>query len=395
MPWSHTTPMDQKMQFIADYLRETLSMTELCELYGISRKTGYKILDRYLTHGPAGLEERSRRPSNNPNHTPQHIVQALIALRQRHPTWGAKKLLPLLAKRHPNWDLPARTTVCDILSREGLVRKPRARRHIGHPGKPAAHILAPNDVWSADFKGHFKTGDGLYCYPLTIADGFSRYLLSCQGLHSTCVADTKRVFTRVFKEYGLPKRIRTDNGVPFATNTLARLSELSAWWVRLGILPELIEPGKPQQNGRHERMHRTLKAETTRPPANSCRGQQRKFDRFRHEFNLERPHEALDMQTPAQCYQSSPRAMPDKIPPLEYPDRLEVRYVATNGGIRWNTHWVNVSIVCAGEYVGLEEIDDGVWNVFFGPLKLGRLHERHMKIEDAFGRLHRHQKQKT
>ena len=389
MPWSQTTPMDQKTQFIADYLRQTLSMSELCELYGISRKTGYKIVERYLTHGPAGLEEHSRRPAHSPNQTPEHIVQAILALRQRHPSWGAKKLLPLLEKRHPRWNLPGRSTVCDILSREGLVRKPRNRRHIGHPGKPSSSILAPNDVWSADFKGHFKTGDGIYCYPLTIADGFSRFLLSCQGLHSTCVAQAKPVFTRVFKEYGLPKRIRTDNGVPFATNTLARLSELSAWWVRLGILPELIEPGKPQQNGRHERMHRTLKAETTRPPANTCRGQQRKFDRFRHEFNFERPHEALDMQTPASCYDSSPREMPNKIPPLEYPDRFEVRYVSANGGIRWNKSWVNVSITCVGEYVGLEEIDDGVWNVYFGPLKLGRLLERHMKIEDALGRLNR------
>jgi len=381
--------MDQKTQFIADSLRQTLTMSELCELYGISRKTGYKIVDRYLKHGPAGLEELSRRPASNPNQTPEHIVEAIITLRQRHPSWGAKKLLPLLEKRHPKWDLPARTTVCDILSREGLVRKPRSRRHIGHPGKPSSQILAPNDVWSADFKGHFKTGDGIYCYPLTIADGFSRFLLSCQGLHSTCVAQAKPVFTRVFKEYGLPKRIRTDNGVPFATTTLARLSELSAWWVRLGILPEPIEPGKPQQNGRHERMHRTLKAETTRPAANTCRSQQRKFDCFRREFNFERPHEALDMQTPGQCYASSPRQMPDKIPPLEYPDRFEVRYVSANGGIRWNKRWVNVSITCVGEYVGLEEIDDGVWNVYFGPLKLGRLLERHMKIEDAYGRLNR------
>ena len=188
---------------------------------------------------------------------------------------------------------------------------------------------------------------------------------------------------------GLPQRIRTDNGVPFATNTLARLSSLSAWWVRLGILPELIEPGKPQQNGRHERMHRTLKAETTRPAAGSLAAQQRKFNAFREEFNNERPHEALDMQTPACLYQPSAREMPNKIPPLEYPDRFEVRYVSANGGIRWKRDWINVSIVCIGEYVGLEEIDDGVWNVYFGPLKLGRLNERHMKIEDEYGRLNR------
>lgn len=389
MPWSQTTPMDQKTQFIADYLRQILSMSELCELYGISRKTGYKIVERYVRHGPAGLEERSRRPASNPNATPEQIVQAIVALRQRHPSWGAKKLLPILEKRHPAWDLPGRSTVCDTLSREGLVPKKRNRRHIGHPGKPSTAILAANDVWSADFKGQFKTGDGIYCYPLTVADGFSRYLLGCQGLLSTCVDEAKPVFTRLFKEYGLPRRIRSDNGVPFATNTLARLSSLSAWWVRLGILPELIEPGKPQQNGRHERMHRTLKAETTRPAANTCRGQQRKFDRFRQEFNFERPHEALDMQTPAACYDCSPRAMPNKIPPLEYPDRFELRYVSANGGIRWNKGWVNVSITCVGEYVGLEEIDDGVWNVYFGPLKLGRILERHMKIEDAFGRLNR------
>jgi transposase InsO family protein len=382
--------MDQKTQFIADYLRQSLSMSELCELYGISRKTGYKLVERYLTHGPSGLEERSRRPSSNPNHTPEHVVEAIVALRQRHPSWGAKKLLPILERRHPSWDLPGRSTVCDILSRQGLVPKKRTRRHIGHPGKPSSSILAPNDCWSADFKGQFKTGDGLYCYPLTVTDGFSRYLFACQGLGSTSVAESKPVFTRIFKEYGLPRRIRTDNGVPFATNALARLSSLSAWWVRLGVLPELIEPGKPQQNGRHERMHRTLKAETTRPPAQTCRGQQRKFDHFQHEFNFERPHAALDMQTPASLYEPSSREMPNKIPPLEYPDRFEVRYVSANGGIRWNKDWVNVSITCVGEYVGLEEIDDGIWNVYFGPLKLGRLLERHMRIEDALGRLKRH-----
>ena len=389
MPWSQPTPMDQKTQFIADYLRERLSMTELCELYGISRKTGYKLIDRYLKFGPAGLAERSRKPDSHPNQTPEHVVHAIVEVRQRHPSWGAKKLLSILEKRHPKWSLPGRSTVCDILSRHGLVPKQRNRRHIGHPGKPSSVIAAPNDGWSADFKGHFKTADGRYCYPLTVADGFSRYLLGCQALSSTSVAGAKPVFLRLFKEFGLPKRIRTDNGVPFATNTLARLSQLSAWWVRLGVLPELIEPGKPQQNGRHERMHRTLKAETTRPAANSCRAQQRKFDRFREEFNCERPHEALDMQTPASCYQPSPREMPHKIPPLEYPDRFEVRYVSANGGIRWNKQWVNVSITCVGEYVGLEEIDDGVWNVYFGPLKLGKLLERHMRIEDEFGRLKR------
>jgi transposase InsO family protein len=381
--------MDQKTQFIADYLRDHLSVTELCELYGISRKTGYKWIDRYLTHGPQGLEERSRRPSMSPRHTPDHVVAELLDARRRHPSWGAKKLLSILSQRHPHWPWPARSTVCDILSRHGLVPKKRRRRVIGHPGKPASHIGAPNAVWSADFKGHFKTGDGRYCYPLTITDGYSRFLLACQALSSTRVQEAKPVFTRVFKEFGLPQRIRTDNGVPFATNTLGRLSQLSAWWVRLGILPEFIEPGKPHQNGRHERMHRTLKADTTRPPGANLRAQQQKFTHFREEFNHERPHEALDMRTPAACYEPSPRKMPTKLPPLEYPDRFEVRYVSANGGIRWNRQWVNVSHVCAGDCVGLEEIDDGVWNVYFGPLKLGRLLERHLRIEDAYGRLKR------
>jgi transposase InsO family protein len=382
--------MDQRTQLIADYLRDTLCVTELCQLYGVSRKTAYKWIDRYLRHGPAGLDERSRRPRQSPNETAPEIVAAFLEARRRHPSWGAKKLLTLVHKSHPRWELPGRSTVCDILSRNGMVPKQRQRRRIGHPGKPTSTILAPNDVWSADFKGQFKTGDGLYCYPLTVTDGYSRYLLGCQALYSTAVVGTKPVFTRLFKEYGLPLRIRTDNGVPFATNTLARLSSLSAGWVRLGVRPEFIEPGKPQQNGRHERMHRTLKAEATRPPAGNLPAQQRLFNRFRTEYNEDRPHEALDQQTPASIYQVSAREMPDKVPPLDYPDRFEVRYVSANGGIRWNSDWVNVSIVCAGEYVGLEEIDDGIWNVYFGMLKLGRLHERHMRIEDAYGRLQRH-----
>jgi len=382
--------MDQRTQFIADFLRQVLSVTELCDLYEVSRKTGYKWIDRYLRQGPAGLEERSRRPQGSPNQTAQEIVAALLEARRRHPSWGGKKLLALVHKGHRNWELPHRSTVCDILSRHGMVPKKRTRRRIGHPGKPTSSILAPNDLWCADFKGQFKTGNGSYCYPLTVTDGFSRYLLGCQGLNSTSVEESKPVFTKLFREYGLTKRIRTDNGVPFATNTLARLSRLSAWWVRLGVLPELIEPGKPQQNGQHERMHRTLKAEATRPAAASLAAQQRKFNTFREEFNNERPHEALDQQTPASHYRPSNREMPSKLPPLVYPDRFEVRYVSANGGIRWNRGWINVSTVCIGEYVGLEEIDNEIWNVYFGPLRLGRLLERHMKIEDAFGRLSRH-----
>jgi len=390
MPWSQTTTMHQRTLFIADHLRGTRSVSELCTEYGISRKTAYKWIDRFIRRGPAGLEDRSRRPRTAPNATEPAVIEALVTLRHRHPTWGGRKLLAYLARRQPLWKLPGLSVTCALLKRRGLVRHKSARRKIGHPGKPASLILAPNHVWCADFKGQFRMGNGRYCYPLTVTDGFSRFLLECRGLTDTSVAGAKPVFQRLFQEFGLPQYIRTDNGVPFATNTLARLSRLSAWWVRMGVMPQLIEPGNPQQNGRHERMHRTLKAEATRPPAAAMRSQQHKFDDFRREFNTERPHEALDQRTPAELYRPSSRCMPSKLPPLEYPDRFEVRYVSANGGIRWNKQWVNVSTTCIGEYVGLEEIDDGIWNVFFGNLKLGRLLERSMKIEDAYGRLFRH-----
>jgi hypothetical protein len=244
---------------------------------------------------------------------------------------------------------------------------------------------APNAVWTADFKGEFKTRDGVYCYPLTVCDGYSRALLACRGLPSTRTAGARPVFERLFREHGLPARIRSDNGVPFATIALGRLSALSAWWLRLGILPDLIEPSSPQQNGAHERMHRTLKAEATRPPTASMAAQQRVFDRFRREYNEERPHEALGQVTPASRYAPSPRPYPARLPPLEYPAHWEVRRVSRNGGVRWYDAWVNVSHVLAEEYVGFEEVDAGVWNVAFGPLVLGRFDERTLKITDRNG----------
>ena len=245
-----------------------------------------------------------------------------------------------------------------------------------HPGQPLIPITAPNGTWTADFKGQFKTRNGVYCYPLTVVDGFSRYLLACHGLLSTAVATARPIFLHLFQEYGLPRIIRTDNGVPFAPTALGRLSTLSVWWIRLGILPELIAPASPQQNGRHERMHRTLKAEATRPPSGNLHAQQVRFNRFRHEYNDDRPHEALDQETPGSVYQPSPRALPQTLAPLEYPGHFEVRLVSRNSGIRWKKHWVCVTHTLAGEYVGLEEVDDGLWDVYFGPVKLGRMNER-------------------
>jgi len=381
--------MEQRVQFIRDWRSARHTIADLCALYDISRKTGYKWIERYIEHGPDGLLERSHAVQTVHNKTAPQVEKAILALRLSHPNWGPKKLRHILTQRQPRLVFPGRSTIADILNRNGLITQRPRRRSIGHPGKPGRQILLPNDCWSADFKGQFRTGDGLYCYPLTITDNYSRYLLGCQALQGTLLEPSRVVFTRLFKEYGLPLRIRTDNGVPFASHTLGRLSQLSAWWVRLGILPEFIEPGKPQQNGRHERMHRTLKDETTKPPAANARAQQRKFNAFRCVFNEQRPHEALDMNTPAQLYQPSNRHMPDKLQPLEYPDRFEVRYVSANGGIRWKNQWVNVTTAIIGEYVGLEEIDDGLWDVYFGPLKLGRLLERHMRIEDHLGRLKR------
>lgn len=389
MPWSETNAMEQRIQFITDWLRRTHAVSELCALYGISRKSGYKWIDRYQHEGPDWVLDRSHAARVVANKTPLEVEQALMQMRARHPTWGARKLLHQVGLEQPALALPHESTVCEILKRNGLITAKPRRRAIGHPGRPSAVVSCPNDAWSADFKGQFRLGDGSYCYPLTVTDNYSRYLLACKGLDGTQLEPTKAVFTRLFKEYGLPRRIKTDNGVPFAAATLGRLSQLSVWWLKLGILPELSEPGKPQQNGRHERMHKTLKAEATKPPGANSRSQQGKFNAFRREYNEVRPHEALEMNAPAQMYQASPRPMPGRLPAMEYPDRFEVRYVSANGGIRWRKQWVNVTSALVGEYVGLEAVDDGLWDVYFGVKKIGRLHERHMRIEDTMGRFRR------
>ena len=378
--------MDEKVRFIADSRTEFFSFSELCRRYGVSRKTGYKWLGRYEHDGPSGLEERSRRPHSCPHATEAEIVEALMEIRRKHPRWGAKKLLKVLQRRQTKWELPARSTCCDLLKRHGLVDPRRRRTRPGHAGRPMSAQNEPNAVWAVDFKGQFKTRDGVYCYPLTVTDGFSRYLIGCQGLPSTSTELSKPVFRRLFREYGLPSIIRSDNGVPFATTAMGRLSHLSVWWIRLGIRPELIEPSHPEQNGRHERMHRTLKAEATRPPGGNLAAQQVRFNRFRSEYNDERPHEAIGQETPASMYTPSPRELPRKLLDVEYPGHYEVRYVSTNGGIRWKCAWVNVSTVLGRQYVGLEEVGDGVWDVYFSSVKLGRLDERRMRIEDALGR---------
>ena len=344
---------------------------------------------------PDALSDISRRPHHYPHQTPDDVVHAIKKLKEKRPAWGPKKLLYALEKKYPHFTkYPAVSTISVILKRHGLSSKYRRRLKRYHPGRPMTVIKYPNHVWTVDFKGHFKTGDGLYCYPLTAADGDSRFLLSCEGMLSPSHEPVRAVFKGLFKKYGLPERIRSDNGNPFASIALGRLSRLSVWWIKLGIIPELIEPGCPQQNGRHERMHRTLKYDTTIPPAKDLIRQQERFNIFQEDYNYERPHESLGMRPPADVYKPSDRKMPDAVPKITYPAHYEVRRVSNNSGIRWNKNWVNVSHVLAGEYVGLEEIDLGIWDVYFGPVWLGRLNEKIMKIEDENGKLEREARHK-
>ncbi len=376
MPWLETEPVNERKRFVLEAQGDLFSHSEICRRYGISRKTGYKWLDRYEREGPDGLTDRSHRPHSCPHATDPEVLEAAFELRRHRPRWGADKIRARLIALNPGWSVPAPQILHKHLRRQGLVKKRRKSRRRPHPGPPTAPFDAPNSIWSADFKGEFKTLDGVYCYPLTVQDGFSRYLLACQGLAGPTSAGSKPVFIRVFREYGLPERIRTDNGTPFASMALGRLSRLSIWWIKLGILPDLIEPASPHQNGRHERMHRDLKAETTRPPAGHRSAQQRRFNTFRSDFNEIRPHEALGQKPPASVYRPSTRPFPQKLAAPEYPAHFEVRKVSTNGGIRWHSEWINVSHLLGGEYIGLEEVAEDVWSVCFGPVSLGWLHVR-------------------
>lgn len=386
MPWRVQTPMTARHDFIEDWLRGLYSMTELCARYGISRRVGYKVRRRFERCGLAGLEDQPRTPHHSPTQMPAEMAAALLAARRAHPTWGPRKLLPYLQRRQPDGRWPAASTVGELLRRHGLVATRRRRPQPGHPGRPTSPIDAPNTVWTADFKGHFRLGCGAYCYPLTVVDAYSRYFLGCQALAGPTHDLTRPVFERLFREYGLPERLRSDNGAPFATCALGRLSQLSLWWLKLGILPELIEPAHPEQNGRHERLHKTLKAEATKPARATFGAQPRRFTTFRQEYNEERPHEALAQWPPATAYVSSARPYPARVAPFEYPAHFERRRVSRNGGIRWQKQWVNVSHVLAEEDVGLEEVADGTWSVYIGPLLLGRFDEREGRIHGAHNR---------
>jgi Integrase core domain. len=385
MSWEGVTVMDQRVRFIGEYLKGYFPFSELCIQFSISRKTGYKWVQRYAEHGVEGLTDRDRKPHNCPHKTDGAIVEAIVQARTKHPTWGPKKLLQIISPHYQ--ELPAVSTTADILSRKGLIAPGKRRFRRAHPGCPKTTTNEPNDIWTADYKGHFRMGNSLYCYPLTVCDMHSRYLLGCEGHDAISLDQTKRHFTKLFYDYGLPQRIRTDNGVPFASSAIGRLSTLSVWWIKLGIYPEQIEPGKPQQNGKHERMHRTLKKEATIPPGKNLEAQQERFDAFREEYNAERPHEALNMKTPASVYTPSPRTMPKKLDHFDYPYHFEVRRVSKNSGIRWRKRWVQVSSTLAEEYIGFEEVDDGIYNVYFCNLLIGRFFEEQLKIKDVIERV--------
>ncbi len=381
MSWSETTQMS-RFRFVADLESCLYEMTELCEKYGISRKTGYKWAERYGSEGVEGLKDRSRAPKRRPSQTPSEVAERLVQLRRKHPTWGSRKLLAWLEKHEGEQAWPAASTIGGILKREGLVLP--SRRRNARP-LPAARIRteakAANEVWTSDYKGQFRTGDGRLCYPLTVVDSFSRFVLVVHGFPSVAGDLAWSAFERAFRDYGLPEVLRTDNGSPFAcSSAIAGLSRLCVRWLKLGIRVERNEPAHPEQNGQHEQMHRVLKAETTRPPAADSSGQQDSFDHFRREYNEDRPHEALGQRPPNELYQPSPRPYPERLAQPDYPGHYEVRVVRPSGEIKWQGRYWFLSAALSGERVGLEEYDDGLWSVYFAGQRLARFDERERKL---------------
>lgn len=377
MPWRERSPMEQRLQLVKEYQEGLISLTELAAQYGVSRKTAYKWIARFDPgSGEAfGLADRSRRPHESPTQMAAAVAKILLELRRKHPRYGAKKLL-WLAERLPGEHVwPARSTVHDLLRRRGLLR---ARPRVPPVRMPfhLAPITAANDTWTTDYKGQFRTGDGRYCYPLTLRDGWSRFVLRCDGLLGPTLAATQVRFERAFAEYGLPVRIRSDNGKPFAGIGLARLSTLTVWWMRLGIIVERIALGRPEQNGSHEQFHGVLKAHTARPPAATLRAQQRRFDHFRREYNEVRPHEALQGERPADRYTPSCRPLPRRLSPIEYPGHMEVRRISSSGTVSLRNRRCDVSVTLANQYVGFEEVADGVWTLYFMATPLARFDER-------------------
>jgi transposase InsO family protein len=366
--WKETRVQDERWKLVQEFAAGEESRAGICRRYGVSRKTGYKWYEEFLRYGVGGLADRSRAPHHQPHALDEETIGAVLEARATHTSWGERKLLAWLEREHPEHHWPCASSIGALLKRYGLTR-PGKRRRRAHPSHELVQASGANQVWAIDFKGWFHTGDGRRCDPLTLSDTHTRYLLRCQVVARTSGKFVRPLLEATFREYGLPVRIRSDNGAPFASTGIGGLSRLSVWWLRLGILPERIEPGHPEQNGRHERMHRTLQQETAQPPARSLGAQQRLFDRFRREYNEQRPHEALGMATPASLYAPAWRPFPERLPEIEYPAGFARRRVEQHGAISWRHERVFLGEALAGQTVGLEELEHG-WRVWFSSLPL-------------------------
>jgi putative transposase len=379
MPWKVSDVMEVRARFVDDWRSGSWTMAELCRYYEVTRKTGYKWVDRYEQGGIAALADQSRAPHSHANAIGEEMEERIIRVRGEHPLWGARKLQAVL-KRKGEQEVPAVSTIGAVLKRNGLTVR-RQRKARAQPNALAVVTAkGANEVWSADFKGWFRTLDGKRCDPLTISDAHSRFLFRCQAVSAADTLHSKPVFEAAFREYGLPWRMRSDNGAPFASNGDSGLTALSVWWIRLGIQPERIQPAHPEQNGRHERLHRTLKEATASPPAENRRRQQERFDTFRREYNEDRPHEALGQTPPAQHYQPSARAYPERLVEIEYSSDWQVRRVSQGGQMRWLGNSIFVAHALEGQPVGLNLIEDGYWKVYFSFYEIGVLDTRHSKI---------------
>lgn len=378
MAWKETNPLSERKRFIEAYLKGRYDVTRLCEVFGISRKTAYKFVARFREGGWDALSDRSHEAHCHPNETEPSIVELIIAAKMERPRWGPGKLLDALHREQPEVAWPAVSTAGEILNRRGLVKKRAKHRTSDHPGKPKIPaVVRANQLQNIDFKGQMRTLDGRLCYPLTLTDTFSRALLLCQGFAEPTFANTRRALERCFREYGLPEAIRSDNGTPFvASHALGGLSRLSVWLMKIGIERIRTRPGCPQDNGLHERMHRTLKEETAFPPAKHMAAQQRRFDLFRVDFNDKRPHAGIGGAVPSSLYSRSSRPYPERVPSIEYPAHYETRAVRTDGRIKWKGTCLFLSEALVDERVGLEETGYGIWSIYFGSTLLALLDER-------------------
>ena len=388
MPWKETTTMEQKIEFVCEWRTGKYTITELCKNFEISRPTAYKLIDRFEKQGYEGLREQSRSPRIHPNETKENIVEGILKLKRKYPRWGAKKIKKLLFNDFTKEDIPSVVTVHNILKKNGFVCPQKRLRRV----KPVYPIFDPkecNEVWSADYKGKFLMGNKVYCHPLTIADSKSRFLFTAKGHYHENLKSAKAEFTKVFRKYGIPGQMHTDNGSPFGSvRAIQRFTQLSYWFIELGITPVFSDPAHPEQNGWHERMHRDLKAACAKPSAYDLKAQQQRLNHFIKEYNHERPHEALDMETPASVHNFSTSAFPERIAHFDYEPNLKVLKVTQNGAIRWKSYyWVYLTVALKGKYVGIEELGNGIWRVFYRNVFLGFFNENELRNKEKSIRL--------